>query len=263
MGPDAAARLRAATVEIQELLAVGETIARRHGTSVGCIPKLSAPSVLNMLIEEADAVVNTTRQGVVLDWGCGFGQLAWLLCQRGLSVIAADLVPDERRSPSEFLIDQDIPFVPISSPVKLLWDNDFFDAVVSGGVLEHVQDLDGSLDETCRILRPGGCLYVFRFPQRYSLSEFLAQLRGQSVHPIRMTVLELDSILRDHGFVPFHTAHERFVPHLTGLANTAAYRWRQRLDDVCRVADRVGTKVPLVRDIAGSFRIFARKPLRN
>ena len=56
-------------------------------------------------------------------------------------------------------------------PVALPFDDGSFDTVLSCGVLEHVQDPDGSLDEMAGVLRPGGMFYVTNLPNRYSYTE--------------------------------------------------------------------------------------------
>ena len=57
-----------------------------------------------------------------------------------------------------------------------------FDAVLSCGVLEHVQDPAGSLAELQRVLRPGGRLYVTKLPNRRSYLEWLAKRLGLYYH---------------------------------------------------------------------------------
>src|SRR3954467_7425678 len=123
------------------------------------------------------------QPGRILDWGCGFGQVTVLLRERGLDVepfdyreeadgvqvVALERYPEVRATIS-------------SDPVKLPYEDDQFDAVLSCGVLEHVVDPDASLDELRRVLRPGGRLYVFKLPNAASYLEKIAKVAGLYYH---------------------------------------------------------------------------------
>jgi hypothetical protein len=49
-------------------------------------------------------------------------------------------------------------------------------------------------------LKPGGSFYLFMFPSKYSWLECLADLRGKSEHPLRLTTGELNHLLFKQGF---------------------------------------------------------------
>lgn len=123
------------------------------------------------------------KPGRVLDWGCGYGQVTALLRDRGVDVVPFDyreglseptVEPLERFPQLEAHLSPD--------PVALPFDDGSFDTVLSCGVLEHVQDPDGSLDEIRRVLRPRGTFYVTNLPNRYSYTERLARLLGRYYH---------------------------------------------------------------------------------
>jgi SAM-dependent methyltransferase len=102
---------------------------------------------------------------VVLDFGCGAGRLVEALHENGVdaygcdvrSYLAGDLtVPPER-------------FKQLSiNPYRLPYPDDFFDAVISTSVLEHVQNTTEVFGEIRRILKPGG-LSLHLFPGRWYL----------------------------------------------------------------------------------------------
>lgn len=123
------------------------------------------------------------KPGHVLDWGCGYGQVTALLCERGVDVVPFDY----RETLSEPTVAALERFPEIQAhfspePVALPFEDGAFDTVVSCGVLEHVQDPDGSLDEIRRVLRPGGTFYVTNLPNRYSYTERLARVLGRYYH---------------------------------------------------------------------------------
>jgi SAM-dependent methyltransferase len=67
-------------------------------------------------------------------------------------------------------------------PVSLPYPDASFVAVLSLGVLEHVERPDDSLDELRRVLTPGGRLYVYKLPNRRSWLEWVARRLGLYHH---------------------------------------------------------------------------------
>jgi len=144
--------------------------------------------------------------GRVLDWGCGFGQVTALLVERGVEVEPFDYRPDEA-APGVARLER---FAHITctyspDPVALPFDDASFDAVLSCGVLEHVEDPDASLEELRRVLRPAGRLYVTKLPNRRSYLEWLARrlglyYHGQLEHDTLWSPAEACEALSRHGF---------------------------------------------------------------
>jgi SAM-dependent methyltransferase len=123
------------------------------------------------------------RPGHLLDWGCGWGQVSDLLRRRGLRVSAYEYGgEDAPDAPVALDAFPDIEAYVGSDPVRLPYADASFDAVLSCGVLEHVRDPDGSLEELRRVLRPGGTLYVYKLPNRFSYLEWVARRLGLYYH---------------------------------------------------------------------------------
>ena len=123
------------------------------------------------------------RPGRLLDWGCGWGQVSALLDDQGVDVVAYDVRPGLDAPTTERLERfPQIEAILSSDPVVLPFESGAFDTVLSCGVLEHVEDPDGSLDEIRRVLRPGGTFFVTNLPNRFSYTERLARLLGRYYH---------------------------------------------------------------------------------
>lgn len=129
----------------------------------------------------ADRIAADFPGGQVLDWGCAFGQMSDLLTARGVQVTAFDYDPDGAGVRA-------LPYYPqitahySAEPVALPFDDRRFDAVLSSGVLEHVQKPETSLVELDRVLKPGGTLYVYKLPNETSYLEWLARWLGMYYH---------------------------------------------------------------------------------
>jgi ubiquinone/menaquinone biosynthesis C-methylase UbiE len=92
----------------------------------------------------------------VIDLGCGTGRHALWLAAQGASVTAVDfsngMLEEARRKPGADAVR----FVAHDLARPLPFSDGAFDRVVSGLVLEHLQDLGRFFSEARRVLRPGG-----------------------------------------------------------------------------------------------------------
>jgi 2-polyprenyl-3-methyl-5-hydroxy-6-metoxy-1,4-benzoquinol methylase len=195
----------------------------------------------------------------VLDWGCGAGQVSDLLSKARLDVTAFDyrhgvedgLWPLEHYPHLSAYLSSD--------PCRLPFADGSFDAVLSCGVLEHVEDPDASLEEVKRVLVPGGAFYVYKLPNRFSYIEAIARRVGLYYHGAcdhdrvytRVSAIEL---LRRHEFTVIEIRQMNMLPlTLTGtLASRAARRiWK---------VNRALSAVPGLNRFATNVEAVARTP---
>jgi SAM-dependent methyltransferase len=154
----------------------------------------------------------------VLDWGCGYGQVSWLLERRQVPVVSCDVQERAARKSIPPLASLKVDVS--ENPVLLPYASGSFGAVLSVGVLEHVPDLAGSLQEVSRILKPNGIFFIFMFPNRFSWAEWIADVRGISVHPNKYTFRQTRELLERHGFKLERKWRRNLLPrNLTGLSS--------------------------------------------
>jgi SAM-dependent methyltransferase len=164
----------------------------------------------------------TRNPGRVLDWGCGYGQVTALLRERGIEVVPFDYRAELSQptvEPLELFPEVLAHYSP--DPVALPFVDGAFDAVLSCGVLEHVQDPDGSLEEIRRVLRPGGTFYVTNLPNRYSYTERIARLIGRYYHGQLpndrvYTKQSIRELLARHGFAVRQLRRVHMLPLTIG-----------------------------------------------
>jgi ubiquinone/menaquinone biosynthesis C-methylase UbiE len=118
----------------------------------------------------------------ILDWGCGHGQVTDLLWRAGIDVTAFDYRPDAEEGVHPLERYPHLHVHLSRDPRRLPFAESSFEAVLSCGVLEHVEDPDASLKEIRRVLVPGGTFYVYKLPNRTSYLEAIARRAGLYYH---------------------------------------------------------------------------------
>jgi len=189
----------------------------------------------------------------VLDWGCGLGHMSWLLERRGLAVTSYDI----GRAPHEELIIDPDRIIVGEDPVILPFSSGTFDALLSCGVLEHVQDETGSLQEIKRVLKPGGFFFIYQLPQRYAYTELINSWRGLWHHPRRYTPRGIRRKLERLGFRVLQQRRANCLPkNLTGLPPLVRRAYNQ-LAGLVHLVDLGFSKVPPVNLLCHSIEIIA------
>jgi SAM-dependent methyltransferase len=166
--------------------------------------------------------------GHVLNAGCGAGSFTLALHARGYPVTSVDSSDLFVKHLQERLAEQggDPERVEPGNVERLRFGDETFDCVVSGEVLEHLDDDTAALREFERVLKPGGLLLVSvpANPWRYDWCDHWAG------HQRRYTVGGLDQRLATAGF-----SEREVLPYgfpLTGLFHRRVYKpmLRRRLE---------------------------------
>jgi SAM-dependent methyltransferase len=216
---------------------------------------LSSRSSLLNYVRFADEVKRFLHSGSrVLDWGCGRGQLSWLLARRDLAVTSFDI----RRFPADSMVIDGDQIIIGEDPVLLPFPSASFDAVLSCGVLEHVVDERASLREIKRVLKPGGFFFIYQLPQRYSYTELINRWRsGRWHHPRRYTPRSAKMELEAAGFRLVRQRRANMLPkNLTGFPPVAR-RAYNGLGYLVNSLDLHLSKVPLLNLLCHSIESIA------
>ena len=103
--------------------------------------------------------------GPILDLGCGYGQFVFIALVKGLDCWGVDHSEKGIRLFHEMIDHKNRPRpwknrYRLADVQDLPFENDFFSAIFSWYVLEHVTRLGPTLREAVRVTRPGGIIYL-------------------------------------------------------------------------------------------------------
>jgi SAM-dependent methyltransferase len=127
------------------------------------------------LLELLETAGVSAREGTILDYGCGDGDLTLELSKLGLDALGVDIIPEHiaaARKRFELAgldpwrirhLNVDRELYKTEKPYSLPFDTDSISTVLSVQVFEHISDLESVLSELARILKPGGTIYA-EFP---------------------------------------------------------------------------------------------------
>ena len=198
----------------------------------------------------------------VLDWGAGNGHFSYFLTRNGYDTTGFSFEPFvfER-----WLGAPSYRFVPGSSadPVRLPFANASFDAVASIGVLEHVRETGGeeaqSLSEITRVLRPGGAVIAYHFPNQWSWIDLAArQVPGKHMHSWRYTRSDVRRLATGAGLELIETQRYGVLPRNSVHRALGPLRDSRLIAETWDVADSVLNV--LLGLIAQNHMFVARKP---
>lgn len=174
----------------------------------------------------------------VLDWGAGNGHFSYFLQRAGYATTAFSFMDSNF---TRWLPPGEFTFVPgsESEPVKLPFADASFDAVASIGVLEHVRETGGnepgSLAELTRVVKPGGRIVCWHFPNQASwIDVFARQVPGKHRHLYRYTRADIRKLVADAGLELLETGRYAVLPRNTLhklLGPTRDQRWAADLWD--------------------------------
>ena len=116
----------------------------------------------------------------VLEIGSGAGARSALFDHRGAEMVSLDLTPDRVVTTARKLDQLDPPSLAVQGDARQLpFPDGWFDIVYSNGVLHHSPDIERSVAEVHRVLKPGGLAVVMLYARHSFLYQgVLFPVRG-------------------------------------------------------------------------------------
>jgi len=209
-------------------------------------------------LKRAGLIVSRTglvKDKYVLEVGCGTGVFTEIFARSGANIVALDISADLLME----ALDRKIPSDSIQFIEKNIEDYNpviKFEVVIGSSVLHHL-NIEPCLKKIYALLKPGGIM-CFAEPNmlnpQIALQKNIPRLKkmmGDSPGETAFTKWFSQRLMKKTGFVkieiiPFDWLHPAVPEHL--------------IDTVCRL-DRILTKIPLVRELAGSLLIKGERPV--
>jgi len=218
-------------------------------------PQLDSELGLRRFVANADLIKTRLVSGKILDWGCGLGHMSFLLKQHQFSVTSYDVADSGR----DFLSKIGQKLILADDAIKLPFPNAEFDAVLSSGVLEHVPQPDGSLQEIDRVLKPKGYLFIFRLPNKYSYLEFISDRLGRGDHAVKYTPKGIRTMLDRVGFEVLDLHYQGFLPYNLKGFPAVIRKIYHRFDALQSNLDSFLAILPLINMLCTNIELVARK----
>ncbi|RJQ32458.1 class I SAM-dependent methyltransferase [Candidatus Parcubacteria bacterium] len=148
----------------------------------------------------------------VLDAGCGPGWLTVSYAVEKAEVYSVDLTKAAVELTRKFLDHKKaFAYVEEGSVEKLKFENNFFDLVVSSGVIHHTPDLGKGFRECFRVLKPGGVAKITLYHKGI--------LHNKFVFPVIRFAMKMINFNRPGANLPSAKDADDFIRQYDGLNN--------------------------------------------
>lgn len=191
----------------------------------------------------------------IIEVGCSFGQMSFLLAEKFREVVAVDLSPDtvslaSRRAERYNVCNLDFRVADAENLASI--PEGEFDGAFSFSVLRYVPNPDKGLKEIHRVLKSGGRAVV-DFPNKYCpWFGPLKKIMGikPHVHDRLFSAGEVVRMMKEAGFQDIRVKHMLFTTR----------RLPVKLLPIFRVLDTVLEPIPLINRMAAIIMVTGQKP---
>ncbi len=196
----------------------------------------------------------------ILDWGCGYGDISFLLqnARPDLKIILYDILSSP---PWEKLVRSvSLQKIIGSHQSQIPFKDSSFDVIVAAGVLEHVRFPNKSLRELYRVLRPGGKLFIFLYPNRFSYTEHFQRLICHPHHKAPLSLAQLRSLIQRHGFLIQKSSYQYMLPFVLSRFSLKIRRIYNFFGNLVVAINWALEKIPFLSRISSNLMVVAQKP---
>ncbi|MFA5974902.1 MAG: class I SAM-dependent methyltransferase [Elusimicrobiota bacterium] len=126
-------------------------------------------------------VIGIPKKGKSLEVGCGRGSISSFFAEAGYRVTLFDLSSEVLETAKEIYAKNNhlnrAEFV-AGNALKMPFQDNTFDVVISIGLLEHFRSMHQLLSEQVRVLKPGGVFIAYVVPKKKSVQTFFQPINN-------------------------------------------------------------------------------------
>ncbi len=211
---------------------------------------------LRVVLNLAKKIPKNSR---ILDWGCGYGDSSYMLkyIRPDLDITSYDVLSS---SPWEVLSEKEkLHKITDNNEEKLPFEEEYFDAMIGIGVLEHVKNQKASLSEIYRILKSQGKFYIFLYPNKLSYTERFQKMIGHPCHDKPLSMKELGKILIHSGFSIEAKEYQLVLPIMLSRFPLFIRRIYNIFGNSIMFANDILEKIPILNKLSSNLAITAIK----
>ncbi|ODS42322.1 MAG: hypothetical protein MSIBF_03055 [Candidatus Altiarchaeales archaeon IMC4] len=169
-------------------------------------------------------------RGKVLDIGSGYGFFLGALDKRGYDTYGIELsekaIEKAKGMTKAKLINQ-------SADSKFPFDYNFFDAVTMFDVIEHIPDFQYSLEESYRVLKPNGLLFIITLNSDSALKKILRKKWSWYKDPTHVHLFDSSSLKNALNSAGFKSTEIKTLFNFNAAGETT--RWLKPLRGIGKV----------------------------
>ena len=105
-------------------------------------------------------IVANRKEGLILDVGCGVGQVAIKIAEEGSKCVGIDISPIAIKTATKDSKKNDNAFFMVASGYNLPFKQETFNTVGCFDILEHLENPERCLDEMTRVLKRNGTIVI-------------------------------------------------------------------------------------------------------
>jgi len=171
-----------------------------------------------------------------LDWGCKSAETAFMirshLANEDIEIHGCDI---EAGDFDIFSQRSNLIYSQLTHSYQLPYEDNYFDVVISNGVLEHVANDFESLKELHRVLKTDGYLAITFLPNHLSYTEFLNRaFINVAAHQRLYSLSEIRRMLLHTGFVPVKYGYHQVLPSFAAFGYNSESKLARALTPMLR-----------------------------